>query len=132
MTSAQHDNLWAITSAIAIGLAGWGLVKVPIRWYVAATTSVMCILWGVLVLWALGSSNHSIELRLRSAHGLLSLFEFVLGPIVALFLGVAGLLKKKDTAKRTFVINQCLVWSYVCLTFGFWSLMLWAALSGHD
>ena len=130
MATGQHDNLWAIGSAIIVGVVGWGLVKVPARWYVVLTMPVMCVFWGGFLLWVLGSTNHFVDVRLRNVTGFLFLFEFVLGPIFATFFGVTGLVRKMDTVKRTFIINQCLAWPYAAATLSFWGLLLYAAYKG--
>ena len=113
-----------------MGVCGWGLVKVPGRWYVAVTMPVMSSFWCILLFSALGSLSHSVELRMRDANGILFAFEFGLGPIIATFLGVMGLVRKRDTVRRAFLINQWLAWPYAFVTYGFWGLLFYAARRG--
>jgi hypothetical protein len=126
MTSGPHDNFWAILTAILVGLAGWGIVKVPRRWYITATRPTMYLFWGVLLFWSFGAANQGIALRLRDLTGFLFLFELVLGPLVATQLAVIGVMGRKITERKTFVVNQLLTWPFAILAFGFWGMIFYA------
>ena len=126
MTSGPHDNIWAILTGIVVGLAGWGIVKVPGRWYISATRPAMYLLWGVLLFWAFGAVNQAVALRLRDATGFLFLFELVLGPIVAAQLAVVGIVRRNATDRKTFVVNQWLTWPFTFLGFGSWGMLFYA------